>query len=146
MVRGPRTPGAHMLGHSSPVPFPRSRAGVALVAVVAFLLGTSSVAVAAAVVTSRTIKNDTIKPVDLNFVVGQEAAHVTTPVVLSSEFTQVLQTTMTVDDGGGLAVAQADLSLTNSGGSPVLVTLRLTHKQDPDHTESYDVTVPANSA
>ena len=126
-------------------PVPTRARLVALIAVVLVALVGGS-ATAATVITSKMIKNDTIKPVDLNFVLGQRAAVLSTPTpIIGPDYVSVLTDQMVVDDGGGTATAQADVQLSNATLKPITVTVRLAHVQDSNHTSSFVTVVPAGS-
>lgn len=103
-------------------------------------------AVAGTLVTSKLIKDDTIKPRDLDYVTGVEASRLANPLELTTASTKVLAATMHVDDMGGMAVAHAVLSLSNTTDDAIDVELRLVHQQDPDHVEVFTVTVPAQGS
>ena len=98
---------------------------------VALVLACGGTAVGATMVTSKTIKDDTIKPVDLDFEIGQDAAALTSPVKLTRDQKKVLATTLSVDDGGGTGIAQAFVELRNPTPNPATVSVLLVHEQDP---------------
>ena len=110
---------------------------------VALVLACGGTAVGATMVTSKMIKNDTIKPIDLNFETGQDASTLTSPVKLERDQQQILTTTLTIDDEGGAAVAQAFVELRNSGPNPATISVFLTHEQDPKHTTTVTTTMKA---
>ena len=122
---------------------PRRSRVVVLVALSAvLLLACGGTAVGATVVTSKMIKNDTIKTIDLDIPVGQDASSLPASVRLdSTKPQQVLATTLTVDDAGGSGIAQGFVELRNSGASPVTVAVTLVHEQDPQHTASVTATL-----
>lgn len=124
----------------------RGRTAVGAALVSAMLVAGAGGAVAGSLVTSKTIKNDTIKPVDLNFVVGQNATTRTTPVTLGLTKQSVMQTSVKVNDGGGLGTAYAVVQVTNPTGKAVDVSLVLTHVQDTDHTQTFTTEVLGNSS
>ncbi len=110
---------------------------------VALVLACGGTAVGATLVTSKAIKNDTIKPVDLNFVTGQDASTLATPVKLTKAQQELLTTTLTVDDAGGAGIAQAFVELRNSGPNPATISVVLVHQQDPSHTQTVTTTLKA---
>ena len=108
----------------------------------ALVLGCGGTAVGATMVTSKMIKNDTIKPVDLNFSVGQDATSLASPLKLSgSKEQQVLATTLTIDDAGDSGIAQGFVELRNSSGNAATVAVTLVHQQDPTHASSVTTTL-----
>jgi len=122
----------------------RARLAALLTIILVVLVGGG--ASAATLITSRMIKNDTIKPVDLNFVVGQKGVLLSTPTpIIGPDFVAILDDQMTVNDGGGTATAHADVQISNTTLKPITATLRLTHLQDPGHTTDFVSTIPAQT-
>lgn len=129
------------MSHSIPTPR-RSRLVVLGGLSAVLVLACGGTAVGATMVTSKMIKNDTIKTVDLNFPVGQDASSLPGSVKLvSTKPQQILATTLTLDDAGGSGIAQGFVELRNSGANPVTVAVTLVHEQDPSHTSSVTATL-----
>ena len=110
---------------------------------VALVLACGGTAVGATMVTSKMIKDDTIKPVDLSFEAGQDAATLAEPVKLTRTQQQLLTATLTVDDEGGAGIAEAFVELRNSGPSPATISVVLLHQQDPDRSTTVTTTMKA---
>jgi hypothetical protein len=107
------------------------------------VLSAGTGAVAATVITSADIKDDTIKPVDLNFPIGLEAEMFESEdLTLSKGFSKVLTANYSNDDDPGeLAIGYGVVEVENPTSDPVDVTIRLQHKNEPDHTAEFTVTV-----
>jgi hypothetical protein len=109
--------------------------------VVGLVVGGTGAAVGAALVTSKDIKDDTIKRVDMNFETGQEAALLTGPVILSKDQEKIVSTTLTIDDGGGSGIAHGFVELRNRTPNPVTVAVGLVHTEEPSHNTSVTTTL-----
>lgn len=115
---------------------------VALVA--AFVVG-GGVAYAGGLVTSKDIKNDTIRSVDLNIPLGSVGSSLGKDVPLTNKFQTVLSTGSVVDDGGALGMAQAVAEVQNTSAKDAAVDLRLIHVGHPKQTRTFTVYVPAGA-
>lgn len=109
----------------------------------ALVLACGGTAVGATMVTSKMIKNDTIKPVDLSFEVGQDASTLAAPVKLGRDQQELLTTTLTVDDEGGAGIAEAFVELRNAGPNPATISVVLVHQQEPKHSTTVTTTLKA---
>jgi hypothetical protein len=118
---------------------------VAYVAIVVALATGGGVAYAAGMVTSQDIKNDTVRPVDLNMPIGAKPNELHGPVSLTGGFQPVLHTTVSPDDGGGLGVAQAVVELHNASDKAVTVRVRLIHVGAPGQTRTVSTYLPASA-
>src|SRR4051794_40558015 len=107
----------------------------------ALVVACGGTAVGATLVTSKTIKNDTIKRIDLAFETGQDASSVTGPVKVNKDQQQIVDTTLTVDDEGGSGIAQGFLELRNPTSHPATISVVLVHQQEPAHTSSVTATL-----
>ena len=105
------------------------------------ILSAGTGAIAATVITSANIKDDTIKPVDLAFPVGQEAeALKDADITLEKGFTKILSATYTNDDVG-LATGYGIVEVENPTLEPIYVTVRMQHKGEPEHTTEFSFTL-----
>lgn len=105
------------------------------------VVGGGGAAVGGALVNSKAIQDDSLRRVDLNFEVGQDASTLAAPVTLTKAQQDVLATTLNVDDKGASGVGQAFVELRNPTGQAATVTLLLVHLQDPDHTSTVHATL-----
>ena len=96
-------------------------------------------------VTSSEIKNDTIRVADLNYPVGGDAVTTNKNVAVTGSFQTISHTTLSINDKGGLAVAQAAVEISNDSGTPADVQIRLQHKGHAAHTATFTETVPAGA-
>lgn len=128
---------------SDSIPTPRRSRLVVLGGLsAALVLASGATAVGATMVTSKMIKNDTVRTVDLNFPVGQDASSLPDKVTLTGPKPEpVLAATLTVDDAGGSGIAQGFVELRNSTGNAATVEVTLVHQQDPTHTSSVTTTL-----
>ena len=107
---------------------------VAYVAILVALVTGGGAAYAATLVTSKNIKNDTVRVIDLDFPIGAKVSELKSPVPLLGEFETVLSTTVTPNDGGALGVVQAVAVLQNTSNEALEARLRLSHKGSPQET------------
>ena len=109
----------------------------------ALVLACGGAAAGATMVTSKMIKDDTIKTVDLNFETGQDASSLADPVKLTRDQQAILTTTLSVDDEGGAGIAQAFVELRNSGPNPATISVFLVHVQNQKHSSIVTTTLKA---
>jgi hypothetical protein len=96
-------------------------------------------------ITSSEIKNDTIRAADLNYPVGGDAVTTNKVVAVTGSFRTISHTTLSVNDKGGLGVAQAAVEISNDSGTPADVQIRLQHQGHAAHTATFTETVPAGA-
>jgi hypothetical protein len=106
------------------------------------VIGAGSGAVAATLITSEDIKDDTIKPIDLNFPVGLEAEMLEVETVtLEKGYNRILRANYSNDDEGGLATGYGVVAVENPTKVPIEVAIRLQHKGEPEHTAVFTLTL-----
>lgn len=111
---------------------------------VAFTVG-GGVAYSAGLVTSKDIKNDTVRSVDLNVPVGATGEEAAAPVPLTEKPQSVLKAKLVGDDGNGQGLAQAVVEIQNNSGKSAQVVLSLTRVGDPKNSQSFAVFVPVGA-
>ena len=115
-----------------------------LALLMALILGTGA-AYAAGEITSRDIKNDTIRAADLDLPLGAGEIELEKPVSLTGGFQSVLSLTVSPDDGGGIGLVQAVVELHNTSQKAAEVRVRLVHSGAPGQTRTYSVFLPAGT-